>query len=425
MSFKRPAGGGGGSGITTLNTLTATTQTFAVGTSGTDFAIVSVGSTHTFNMPNAGASERGVVSPLAQTFGGDKTFADDIIGDILKAVGAGGWTIKNSAGSDVALFGAGGSTGTSLLGTTNIGSASADYVQVTGGTGNATFTATGSSTDINIAFAPKGTGYVTSAHGFQSLATTGSSTDVDYSFGGSANLGFVRPSSNTLDCVINGTVAWRINASRNMTIGGTSAPPNTERLFVLTSSTTVNLAAQAIQTSSANGFAGTNFYDSAGTLKGVIGFANSGVTIRTASQFQIGTSDASDVFFYTNNTQRHRISDSTRRMQLDSGLALPTTENTQTGTQTAIATLGIAGIRFTGALTNIQGFADGSTGAYVKLINLTGGNITVEHEDASATAANRIVTSTGADVTWAANTIAEIWYMSSTSRWYFGQIKSA
>jgi hypothetical protein len=49
-------------GITTLNTLTASTQTFAVGTSGTDFAISSATSTHTFNLPTASGTNRGALS---------------------------------------------------------------------------------------------------------------------------------------------------------------------------------------------------------------------------------------------------------------------------------------------------------------------------------------------------------------------------
>jgi hypothetical protein len=49
-------------GISTLNTLTAATQTFAVGTAGTDFAISSATSTHTFNLPTASASNRGALS---------------------------------------------------------------------------------------------------------------------------------------------------------------------------------------------------------------------------------------------------------------------------------------------------------------------------------------------------------------------------
>lgn len=56
------AGGGGGTGILQLNGLTADPQTFAVGTSGTNFNIVSSGSTHTFNIPTASATNRGLFS---------------------------------------------------------------------------------------------------------------------------------------------------------------------------------------------------------------------------------------------------------------------------------------------------------------------------------------------------------------------------
>lgn len=52
----------GGGGITSLNALTAVTQSFATGTSGTDFAISSSGSTHTFNLPFATNSIPGKLS---------------------------------------------------------------------------------------------------------------------------------------------------------------------------------------------------------------------------------------------------------------------------------------------------------------------------------------------------------------------------
>ena len=52
----------GGGGITTLNALTALSQTFAVGTAGSDFAVVSSGSTHTFNLPFATNTTHGKLS---------------------------------------------------------------------------------------------------------------------------------------------------------------------------------------------------------------------------------------------------------------------------------------------------------------------------------------------------------------------------
>jgi hypothetical protein len=68
------AANGSGGGITTLNTLTATTQTFAVGTAGTDFAISSATSTHTFNLPTASAANRGALSSADwSTFNGKQS----------------------------------------------------------------------------------------------------------------------------------------------------------------------------------------------------------------------------------------------------------------------------------------------------------------------------------------------------------------
>lgn len=52
----------GSTGIKSLNGLTGPTQTFAIGTAGTNFNIVSAGTVHTFNIPIASASNTGLLS---------------------------------------------------------------------------------------------------------------------------------------------------------------------------------------------------------------------------------------------------------------------------------------------------------------------------------------------------------------------------
>jgi hypothetical protein len=49
-------------GINAINGLTSQVQNLATGTAGTDFAISSAGSTHTFNLPTASAANRGALS---------------------------------------------------------------------------------------------------------------------------------------------------------------------------------------------------------------------------------------------------------------------------------------------------------------------------------------------------------------------------
>jgi hypothetical protein len=65
-------------GLTSLNNLTRQVQFLATGTSGTDFNIVSSLATHTFNIPDASATNRGLITTGAQTIAGAKVFDNPI-----------------------------------------------------------------------------------------------------------------------------------------------------------------------------------------------------------------------------------------------------------------------------------------------------------------------------------------------------------
>ena len=79
-----------GTGITAINSLTGAVQTIGVGTSGTDFAVSSSGTAHTFNLPTASAANRGALSSADwSTFNGKQ----DSIG--LTTVGTNLATLPN------------------------------------------------------------------------------------------------------------------------------------------------------------------------------------------------------------------------------------------------------------------------------------------------------------------------------------------
>lgn len=87
-------------GLTALNGLTAQVQNFAVGTSGSDFAISSVTDTHTFNLPTASATKRGALSSIDwAAFDAKVDFGDLSATAPLNYNGSGLFTIAQSSTS--------------------------------------------------------------------------------------------------------------------------------------------------------------------------------------------------------------------------------------------------------------------------------------------------------------------------------------
>ena len=136
-------------GVTTINALTSSIQYFATGTSGSGFNISSSGSTHTFNIPIAGIAATGLVSTLAQSFAGVKTFTNDTVissSTVSTSTSTGALTVTGGVGIGGSLY-TGTSTASSISGvvlnngviTTGSWSATAITARY-GGTGNTSYT---------------------------------------------------------------------------------------------------------------------------------------------------------------------------------------------------------------------------------------------------------------------------------------------
>jgi len=163
--------GRAGKGITSLGSLTGVTQLLAVGTAGTDQNIVSSGTTHTFNIPDASATARGLITTAAQTIGGQKTFANGIV---VTCTGC----ITDTNLVDVLTL-TGGSVNGTPIGATTASTAAFTTLSSTGvsaiGNGTATVVIDSSDWDISATGAMTGIGAITT-DGAYTQSGTGANT---------------------------------------------------------------------------------------------------------------------------------------------------------------------------------------------------------------------------------------------------------
>lgn len=135
------------------------------------------------------------------------------------------------------------------------------------------------------------------------------------------------------------------------------------------------------------------------------------------ANLRLGSNDNYSFLFETNNTDRFQISGS-GFMKFISDWGFEPSVNSSTGSLNDVSTSTTSYLQMTGTgSTTITGFANGTSGKTLLISNQTGSGLTLSNESASSSAANRIQTGTGNNISIADKASALLIYNSTTSRW--------
>ena len=222
----------------------------------------------------------------------------------------------------------------------------------------------------------------------------------------------------------------RITTSGNVGIGTTS-PIDALHIYG-SGSAASTIAIQNTANGGSSGYEGMNLYDSGGNLASSFSHSSSSATYLPSSTW-IGTRNATDPFYIITGAVVPTPSVTvlaSGNVGIGSTSPLDTltvngtvgymlgSDLTTTGSQNNVAIGTSSALRYNGtAVATFTGIAAGANGQILYLHNPSAYTLTLSNQNASSSAANRIVTGTGADLPVPSNTSVTMQYDATASLW--------